>query len=199
LDDIRGPFLTEEERVVPVSGDQRRAIVDLLTGGLDNHEVAAEIGVSPRTVAAVKAHITMGSYGNVDSGASDAEADVEDAIGAGFGLERDLQLELRRNIEQLEEGLVVIDGGKEQVVASGRIDITARDARGTVVVIELKANLADRDAVGQILSYVGDLVEDGTQVRAILVAREFTPRAESAARSVHNLRLVRYGIQFVFR
>jgi RecB family endonuclease NucS len=150
-------------------------------------------------VAAVKAHITMGSYGNVDSGASDAEADVEDAIGAGFGLERDLQLELRRNIEQLEEGLVVIDGGKEQVVASGRIDITARDARGTVVVIELKANLADRDAVGQILSYVGDLVEDGTQVRAILVAREFTPRAESAARSVHNLRLVRYGIQFVFR
>jgi DNA-binding NarL/FixJ family response regulator len=49
LDDIRGPFLTEEERVVPVSGDQRRAIVDLLTGGLDNHEVAAEIGVSPRT------------------------------------------------------------------------------------------------------------------------------------------------------
>jgi hypothetical protein len=199
LDDIRGPFLTEEERVVPVSGDQRRAIVDLLTGGLDNHEVAAEIGVSPRTVAAVKAHITMGSYGNVDSGASDAEADVEDAIGAGFGLERDLQLELRRNIEQLEEGLVVIDGGKEQVVASGRIGITARDARGTVVVIELKANLADRDAVGQILSYVGDLVEDGTQVRAILVAREFTPRAESAARSVHNLRLVRYGIQFVFR
>ena len=69
---------------MPVSGDQRRAIVDLLTGGLDNHEVAAEIGVSPRTVAAVKAHITMGSYGNVDSGASDAEADVEDAIGAAL-------------------------------------------------------------------------------------------------------------------
>jgi RecB family endonuclease NucS len=37
-------------------------------------------------------------------------------------------------------------------MASGQIDITARDKAGSTVVIELKAGPADRDAVRQILS-----------------------------------------------
>ena len=67
--------------------------------------------------------------------------DVEEAVnehGQLFGLERDLQAALRRTIEQLEPGLEIIDDGAERSVSSGFIDITARDAGGSIVVIELK-------------------------------------------------------------
>jgi len=180
-----------------VSAEERQAIRSLLADGLDNQEIAAQIGVSPGTVAAVKAHITMGTYG-ATAGASDVEAEVASAVDTAFGLEHDLQLALRRSIEQLELGLTIIDGDREQTVPSGRIDITARDDRGTTVVIELKAGAADRDAIGQILSYIGDLADRKTQVRGILVAREFTARAVAAARAAPNIRLVQYAFRFSF-
>jgi len=87
----------------------------------------------------------------------------------------------------------------QRSVASGRIDILARDAQGTTVVIELKAVRAGRDAVAQILAYMGDLMEDGTPVSGLLVAPDFDPRAVSAARAVPGLRLVRYGFSFSFQ
>ena len=64
-----------------------------------------------------------------------------------IGLERDLQAALRRAIEQLEPGLEVIDDGAERSVASGFIDITAKDARGAIVVVELKTGTARQGAV----------------------------------------------------
>src|ERR1035438_1060136 len=90
--------------------------------------------------------------------ASIVDEETADAMETTFGLERDLQLALRRNIEQLELGLKVIDGNKEKIVDSGRIDITAEDSSGTTVIIELKAGAADREAVAQILAYMGDLM-----------------------------------------
>ncbi|MDQ6699813.1 MAG: endonuclease NucS [Acidobacteriota bacterium] len=63
--------------------------------------------------------------------------------------------------------------GKERSVAFGRIDITARDSNGRIVVIELKAGEAGRDAIGRILSYMGDLGDEyKTPIRGILVAGE---------------------------
>src|SRR5579863_8992594 len=75
-----------------------------------------------------------------------------------ISLERDLQDALRENIEQLEPGLVIIDGGKEKTGASGRMDILATDADKRTVVIELKAGKASLDVFGQIQSYMGDLM-----------------------------------------
>jgi hypothetical protein len=187
--------------VAPVSVAQRHEIVSLLSGGLSRDGVAAKIGVTPGQVSAIKAHMSMGTYcEDADAVAAvEAENEVADAFDAAFGLERDLQLALRRSIVQLEPGLTVIDGDREQTVASGRIDITARDRNGAVVVIELKAGIADRDAIGQILSYMGDLMDGTTSPRGIIVAREFSTRAIAAARLVpHMLRLVRYGHQFSF-
>ncbi len=66
------------------------------------------------------------------------------------------------------------------------------------VVIELKAGAADRDAIGQILSYMGDLTDGTPRLRGIIVAREFSTRASAAARVVPNIRLVRYGFRFSF-
>jgi RecB family endonuclease NucS len=85
-------------------------------------------------------------------------------------------------------------------VASGFIDITARDKAGALVVIELKAGTAGRAAVGQILSYMGDLADEepGVSIRGILVAADFDTKSQSAARMVNNLMLRRYGVRFHF-
>jgi hypothetical protein len=90
---------------MPVSETQRRAITSLLSEGLSNQEVAAQVGVSPGAVAAVKAHMTMGTYGG---DGTNVEAEVARAVDTAFGLERDLQLALRRNIEQLEPGFTCL-------------------------------------------------------------------------------------------
>jgi hypothetical protein len=117
-----------------------------------------------------------------------------------IGLERDLQKALRREIEQLESGFVVIDEGVERSVASGFIDITARDSDGAVVVIELKASVADRTAIGQILSYMGDVSgeEPDMRVRGMLVAHSFDAKAKAAAKMVPSLGLRSYAIKFTF-
>ena len=112
-----------------------------------------------------------------------------------------MQAALRSAIEQLEPGLVVIDDGAERSVASGFIDITAKDGQGAIVVIELKTGTARRDAVAQVLSYMGDIVEEepDDQVRGILVAGDFDKKARAAARMVPALSLRSYRVNFEFK
>jgi hypothetical protein len=129
---------------------------------------------------------------------------ADPAVGNGraqrMSLERDLQTALRTCIGQLEPGLVIIDGGAERSVAAGLIDITAKDTSGAVVVIELKAGAAGAGAIAQILSYMGDVLDEeaGTPVRGIIVASGFDHKARAAARMVSNIRLYRYSVCFAF-
>ncbi|WP_339934657.1 endonuclease NucS domain-containing protein [Vreelandella glaciei] len=117
-----------------------------------------------------------------------------------ISLERDLQATLRESIAQLESGLEIIDEGAERSVDSGFIDITARDCDGVTVVIELKTGTASQRAIAQILSYMGDVLNEevGSSVRGILVASNFDSKARSAARMVPNLQLKRYKVEFSF-
>lgn len=124
---------------------------------------------------------------------------IEDVVGKTFALERDLQMALRGNISQLEPGLVVVDGGSERRVEGGFIDILARDDRGVLTVIELKADTARPDAIAQLLAYMGCVAEETSEnVRGILVAGDHHPRVKLAARAVHNLELKRYRFRFEF-
>jgi transposase-like protein len=177
------------------SYDQQKAgIVALVKEGkLDFKQIAKQIGVSPGTVASVKAHMTMGTYGE-----GPEIEQIAEAIDATFGLERDLQLALRKHIDQLEPDLKIVDDGKEQTVESGRIDITAEDSKGTTVVIELKTGQADRETIGQILGYMGDVMTTKKSVRGILVAGDFPTGTIAAARAVPNLRLKKYSFKFSF-
>lgn len=118
---------------------------------------------------------------------------------SSFSLERDLQRALRGNIEQLEPGLKITDGGTERTVDAGRIDITAEDDGGNIVVIELKAGTAGMDSIGQILSYMGSIESpEGKDVRGILVAYDFDERLVMAAKAVPNISLKAYSVQFTF-
>lgn len=117
-----------------------------------------------------------------------------------ISLERDMQAALRERIELLEEGLEITDEGAERSVDSGFIDITARDRSGHTVVIELKTGVASQRAVAQVLSYMGDVLneQDGQPVRGILVASGFDSKARSAARVIPNLELRTYTVEFRF-
>ena len=131
----------------------------------------------------------------------EAVSEPVDERGQLVGLERDLQAALRRAIEQLEPGLEIIDDGAERSVDSGFIDITAQDAQGAVVVIELKSGTARQSAVAQVLSYMGDIADEEPDraVRGFLVAGDFDRKARSAARVVPSLSLRSYRVSFEFR
>ncbi len=117
-----------------------------------------------------------------------------------FGLERDMQMVLRNSINELEDGLIIIDEGAERSVQAGFIDITAKDKNGAIVVIELKAGKARKDAIGQILSYMGDISEEepDAEVRGILVASDFDVKVTSASNVLPSLKLRKYSISFNF-
>lgn len=178
----------------PMIENKKSEIIALIREGkLTREQIAAKVGVSPGTVSAIKAHLTMGTYEP-----SEAEEVIE-AIETTFGLERDLQIALRSNIEQLEQGLKIIDEGKELTTEVGRIDITAEDQQGAIVVIELKAGTATHDCIAQILSYMGAISEkEQKPVRGILVAGDFPTRIIFAARAVPNLQLRKYTFRFSF-
>jgi DNA-binding CsgD family transcriptional regulator len=50
------------EAPAAVSVAQRQAIVSHLSDGMSPSEVAAKIGVTPRQVSGIKAHVSMGTY-----------------------------------------------------------------------------------------------------------------------------------------
>ncbi|MCU1306486.1 MAG: hypothetical protein JWN45_1181 [Acidobacteriaceae bacterium] len=187
-------YSTDDERrgkpnpsKIPFDGDIRK--------NLASYRFAAERYREFRDSSAI-ADSGDGGISLVERSTANSEIDVVDQR---IGLERDMQAALRREIHQLEDGLVIIDDGAERSVESGFIDITAKDVAGTLTVIELKAGSAGQRAVAQILSYMGDLAtEDEAMVRGILVASDFDHKAKAAAKMVPNLRLVRYRVQFNF-
>lgn len=188
-----------DSQVAGTSEEQRVRIIAMLEEGrLDREEIASEVGVSPGVVSAIKAHITMGTYAGL--GTSDAATD--ELIGASevtFGLERDLHIALPSDIEQLEPGLRIIDEGRGRTTDAGQIEITASDADGATVVIELKAGIAAPEALTQLLAYMGAIGgEEQAAVRGILIAGDFHPRIVHAAKAIPNVQLRRYRFKFTF-
>jgi len=151
-------------------------VFNLMNGAINPHFLIAEPGTTP-------------------------EVELEAAEELNFGIEKDMQDALRRNIEQLESGLKIIDGGKERIVDETlRIDITAQDREGKVVVIELKAGTASQDSIAQTLAYMACVrSEEKKHVRGILVAADFHRKVLLAAQEVPNLQLKRYSFSFTFR
>ena len=177
--------------------DVKAQALELLADGLPTEEISRRLGLSKQTVAAYRAHVTMGTYAERAETLEVLE-ETEDARNLKFGLERDMQQALRSHIDQLDPDLRIVDEGKERHVSAGFIDILAEDQSGLLVAIELKSGEAPDSAITQLLSYIGSLQEETKQqVRGILVAREFSTRVRYAARAA-GIQLVAYGYNFTF-
>ncbi|PMO43508.1 hypothetical protein BCT11_09145 [Vibrio sp. 10N.222.52.B12] len=135
----------------------------------------------------------------IDVDSTDNEIDAVRTTQA-IGLEKDMQTAIRHNIDLIEQGLKVLDGGREKSVETGFIDIFAEDMHKIPVVIELKTGVAGQRAVAQILSYMGSIIEEQSRedVRGILVASDFDKKARAAAKVIPSLSLVRYQFSFNF-
>ncbi len=196
-------WLRENPRYVPEGMDPDKDISHVLRRGLQSGgwrqvEKEDQILVIRPTEEGSFAYADefLDSYNDNDE---NLEREVEKASEITFGLERDLQVAIRSNIEQLEGGLRIVDDGKERITEAGRVDITATDLNGNLVVIELKAGKVNPQDIAQILAYMGSISEtDNKPVRGILVAGEFHKRVVLASRAIPNLSLKKYSFQFSF-
>ena len=112
------------------------------------------------------------------------------AWGPRYKSECEMQRSFRRDITLLEEGLQIIDGGKEIVLDTGRRpDIVARDAKGNIVITELKLETAGGGSIGQILAYMAVYAAQSKRVRGLIVANRFDDIACAAATLIPNLQL----------
>lgn len=113
--------------------------------------------------------------------------------------EKEVHLFLSKNLHLLGPGSLELEGTEYQV-ASGRIDILAKDGLGAFVVIELKSGTATRDAIGQIQGYIGDLMQShpGRSTRGILVATGLDQGARSALRASPHIDFWAYELRFAF-
>lgn len=85
------------------------------------------------------------------------------------------------NLDQLEDGLVLVPKGRQYCTVIGPMDLLCRSEQGDYVVVEIKAGEADDATFGQILRYMGwvhrNLATRDEQVRGTILAGEFTDRA----------------------
>lgn len=138
------------------------------------------------------------------------EPDEEDvtleALETSISLERDLEDYLSAGLSQLEAGLKPYSQNgaisrQFDTKTVGIIDLLAQDAKGKLVVIELKAGEADDRVCGQIQRYMSWVKENFAgrrEVRGIIVANAFTNSLRYASRVVPGLSLKKYSVSFKF-
>lgn len=133
---------------------------------------------------------------NIDKEENSTEINKEFSL----SLERDLQSYLSLNLDEIENGLELVENGIEFTTEAGDIDILAKDCNGNLVVIELKAGKAKDSAIGQILGYIGALkeIKNDDNIRGILIASDFDKRLFYAAKSINNFKLIKYNLSFSF-
>ena len=132
--------------------------------------------------------------------------DVEDA--AAFALERHLEDFLVQNWAQTELGkdydIYAEDGetvGQQYPTDTGPMDILAvKKDKSELLVVELKKGRASDAVVGQVLRYMGfvlqDLAEPGQKVRGVIIAQEDDKRIRRALAATPMVEFFRYQISF---
>jgi len=136
---------------------------------------------------------------SVEISENEIDENISQSIDTQVSLEKDLQQYLSGRVEELESGLKLVDGGVEFITDAGRIDLLAKDKENNMVVIELKSGKAKDSALGQLLGYIGCLLEKNSNVRGILVASNFDPRVVYAVKGLSNIKLISYELSFNLR
>jgi hypothetical protein len=117
----------------------------------------------------------------------------------GVLLEKHIQESLSNNLHKLGFGALKLIG-LEYPVSFGRIDILAETNDGSLVVIELKRGIANRNAIGQVQSYMGAILDvfPGKPVTGVIVATEMDEAGLAALKTNKNISFCRYSLSFNF-
>ena len=124
----------------------------------------------------------------------------EDNVSSESLLEKDLQKYIVKNLNSFFNNSSIELIGTEFATQAGRIDILARNDNNNITVIELKIGTASRDAVGQLLSYIGAIkkMEDfeDDYVRGILIAENIDDKAQFAISELEDIHAYEYRTHF---
>jgi hypothetical protein len=130
------------------------------------------------------------------------EEEVDPAGSAEFAYEADLRNYLAKNLSIIEPGLMLYQDegitGVEFDVGGRRIDILAIDAKGALVVIELKVSRGYDRVVGQLMRYMAwirkNQAEAGQHVRGVIVCREISEDLLLACSLLSAVQLFEYEL-----
>ena len=123
------------------------------------------------------------------------ETKEDEAPYTSLSLEKDLQNYLAKNPSKIEDGLKLIEKGKEfDTRAIGRIDLLCKDKDGSYVVVELKKGRVGDVVVGQILRYIGwtEVNFKTNKVRGIIIVNEEDEKLDFALKPLKNLVQAKY-------
>jgi hypothetical protein len=151
--------------------------------------------------APIYAGEAIGETSKVPEG-EDEETTESSSAGGEFAYEADLRNYLAKNLSKLESGLRMYEEegitGIEFPVGGRFIDILATDAKGGLVVIELKVSRGYDRVVGQLMRYVAwikkNLAEPNQNVRGVIVAREISEDLLLACSMVPGVELFEYEL-----
>jgi len=120
------------------------------------------------------------------------EGSEEPVVFTSVSLENDLRNYLVSNPGAIEKGLTIVQ--KEfDTKEIGRIDLLCKDKNGNAVVVELKKGRKSDEVVGQILRYIGWVMNNQkTKVRGIIVVNEPDERLEYAVAPLKNMIDIKY-------
>ena len=89
---------------------------------------------------------------------------------------------LARNMELIEPGMTLVE--RQLITEVGRIDLFARDKKGTFTIIELKKGKSEDDVFGQLSRYLGWCKKTKARsgnVRGIIIAKQIGIKLWAAA------------------
>ena len=135
--------------------------------------------------------------------------DIENSVDqqTGFAYESDLRNFLSKNLNIIENGLVLYEDegitGVEFPVGGRFIDILAMDKNDNFVVIELKVSRGYDRVIGQILRYMAwienNQAEYPQKVRGIIIAREISNDLRLASSKISDIQLFEYDLSVSLR
>jgi len=138
-------------------------------------------------------------YGMENADYEDNEADTEEDISLTyFSYEKDLKNSLILQVEELFPGYKIFgDNGEgiEYNINGKRIDVLLESRNeNKLLVVELKAGLADFKACGQIMMYIGPLMQKfrDKEIYGVIIAGEIDESLKMAVSASKNVKIMTY-------
>jgi hypothetical protein len=133
------------------------------------------------------------NYDNKNTEGEDNESDTEEGISiTSFSYEKDLKKSLISQAEELFPGYKIL--GDEYPI-KGRIDVLLESKNeNKLLVVKLKAGLADLKVCGQIMMFIGPLMQKyrDKEILGIIIAGEIDESLKMAVSATKNIKIMTY-------